>query len=856
MTQPTPYRRGYDFSDAGGAQPPGGPLDDELDDVGLTLSQILRNMALLQRDDTGLRNGIVGIDALDGRVLGLISGGTFSIAGTWATGTPYPAGAFLTDDGAIYLVMEAHTSTSIVDDLAAGRIAKALQNEQGTRLRDDFVGNAVQTEFSLSQSPARPTDVEVYVDGALVLPDDYVQTGATVTFDVAPANGAKISVFSITWATAPPIQTLVDAVGDRNIEISAATQFLADVGDGAPGKGASLIATEGLGDVQSDLDARPTTAALASSSGGNMIGLADGTILQTAVDQRPASDIRAVLGGDGAIKPVLEAMKAAGVLKAYLGPGSYTLDPGFDMGNMWLDAHPDAVITGTGATGGTNSLLSSTGSLTALPALSVDPVKGAMTLTYGSAHDLAPGDVINLYNPTNQSWAVFNNIYRAGEWCEVAAVISPTVLLLASPLYDSYAAADLEIYKAGLNRPMVTGGRWFVGDRYFTNFHMCGGGMVDVPFVDADSSTAINLDRCWSPVVRLGTLINRGASSTDDYGVAFGNSQHGRLYAKSIHARRHAVAHGGRDDVGAVPCRDCLTFGAILTNDYSTNVEAADMHGNAELCGFVECNIVGGAKLGGLSPIYRGCTVSAASGGVIARAAQFLGGTVDLRGLQGSTPATVNVPLGFISIVGQDDALTADTKADLNLILTDARISAPNISANQFIVRVKNNGFTGNVNLNIDRLALDLPAQTVEIVRSELASGSANSKGFIIDNFSGLPAGSALHNSLSSAYTNVPHRLKPVKAYWDGVTAGAASVTSGNISLPYVFPRIPTDVTLTLGVASGALDPMAGGTAVAVPYRAGMTASVINVGLRSANNAALGAAYSFRLSYAVGIRDF
>lgn len=255
MTQPVPYRPGYDFSDAGGAQPPGGPLDDELDDIALTLKQILRNLALLQRDDTGLRNGIVGIDALDNRVLGLLSGGTFSIAGTWATGTPYPAGAFLTDDGAIYLVMEAHTSTSIVDDLAAGRIAKALQNEQGTRLRDDFVGNAVQTEFSLSQSPARPTDVEVYVDGALVLPDDYVQTGATVTFDVAPANGAKISIFSITWSTTPPIQTLVDAVGDRNIEISAATQFLADVGDGAPGKGASLIATEGLGDVQSDLDA-------------------------------------------------------------------------------------------------------------------------------------------------------------------------------------------------------------------------------------------------------------------------------------------------------------------------------------------------------------------------------------------------------------------------------------------------------------------------------------------------------------------------------------------------------------------------------------------------------------------------
>ena len=238
MTQPTPYRRGYDFSDAGGAQPPGGPLDGELDALARTTREILRNLALLQRDDTGLRNGIVGIDALDNRVLGLLSGGTFSIAGTWTTATAYVAGAFFSDDEAIYLTMEAHTSTSIVSDLAAGLIVKVLQNEQGERLRDDFTGDGVQTAFTLSQSPARPSDVEVYVEGLLVSADDYAQTGTTVTFDVAPGNGDAISIFSITWATTPPIQTLVDAVGDRNTEISAATQFLEDI-DGSGG--ASLV---------------------------------------------------------------------------------------------------------------------------------------------------------------------------------------------------------------------------------------------------------------------------------------------------------------------------------------------------------------------------------------------------------------------------------------------------------------------------------------------------------------------------------------------------------------------------------------------------------------------------------------
>ena len=250
MSQPKPYRRKYDFSDAGGAQPPGGPLDGELDDVGLTLSQVLRNLALIQRDDTALRNGIVGIDALDSRVLGLISGGTFSIAGTWATATVYPAGAFFSDDEAIYLTMEVHTSTSIVDDLAAGYIVKVLQNEQGTRLRDDFTGNGVQTAFTLTQSPARPSDVEVYVEGLLVPSDDYAQTGATVTFDVAPTNGDVISIFSITWATTPPIQTLIDAVGDRNAEISAATQFIEDVGLSG---GSALVGTSRDNTVEKEL---------------------------------------------------------------------------------------------------------------------------------------------------------------------------------------------------------------------------------------------------------------------------------------------------------------------------------------------------------------------------------------------------------------------------------------------------------------------------------------------------------------------------------------------------------------------------------------------------------------------------
>lgn len=574
------------------------------------------------------------------------------------------------------------------------------------------------------------------------------------------------------------------------------------------------------------------------------------------MEQKNTYDLRAALGGDGAIRPVLEAMKLAGATKVYLGPGNYTLDAGFDMGSMWFEAHPQAVIAGTGAKGGANALLSSTGYIEELPRLSSGLKKGDKRLIFEASHGLAAGDVFILYNPTNRSWSNFSDIYRAGEWCDVGKVVSPTVVELTSPLYADYAATGIDVFKAYLNRPAVTGGQWFVGNRYFCNFRFCAGGLIDVPFVDAECSTAINLDRCWSPVIRLGSLINRGNGSSDDYGVSFGNSQHGRLYAKSIYGRRHAVAHGGRDDPGAVPCRDCLTFGASLTNDITTGVETADIHGNAEQCGFVECHIVGGAKLGGLSPIYRDCIISARRDGCIVSAAQFCGGTIDLRGMTGSTHRTTNLRNGFISIIGNSDALTSSTKADVNLILIDARIAAPNITHLQHVVRIENNGYTGNVNIDLDRIAFDFPAVPVEILRTGLNAGVANSQGIVIDNVTGLPTGSKFHVSLSDAYTDVPHRLMLVRSHWEGVTSGAALITSGNFDLPYEFPRVPTEIKLVLVAKPGVVDKKSVRTNIGTPFRAGLTRKVINLGIRPTNNAQPRALSPFRLTYTVGIRDF
>jgi hypothetical protein len=86
VAQPTPYERAYDFEGFQAANPndplPANKIHDETDALELTLGQIIANLALLQRDDGKLKNGIVTPDSLKrptvnsntGRLLAVVPG--------------------------------------------------------------------------------------------------------------------------------------------------------------------------------------------------------------------------------------------------------------------------------------------------------------------------------------------------------------------------------------------------------------------------------------------------------------------------------------------------------------------------------------------------------------------------------------------------------------------------------------------------------------------------------------------------------------------------------------------------------------------------------------------------------------
>lgn len=64
MAQPTPYNKNYDFNNQSFDDSLLNKLDEEFDDIETCVDEVCFNLALIQRDDGALRNGIVTLDAL------------------------------------------------------------------------------------------------------------------------------------------------------------------------------------------------------------------------------------------------------------------------------------------------------------------------------------------------------------------------------------------------------------------------------------------------------------------------------------------------------------------------------------------------------------------------------------------------------------------------------------------------------------------------------------------------------------------------------------------------------------------------------------------------------------------------
>src|SRR6266566_3802569 len=122
MSQPQTYNRSASFSNLSALNPtlppPGATLDLEFNNIKTSLDQILANLALIQNDDTTVKNASIGVNQLSPALtLG------FASPKTWVTSTAYTASPASTvfNGGKIYICLISHTSGTFATDLAAGK---------------------------------------------------------------------------------------------------------------------------------------------------------------------------------------------------------------------------------------------------------------------------------------------------------------------------------------------------------------------------------------------------------------------------------------------------------------------------------------------------------------------------------------------------------------------------------------------------------------------------------------------------------------------------------------------------------------------------------------------------------------
>lgn len=126
MAQPPGYTPSTDFSDEESRQVAGrstirtAALDAELAAIETTLDALLTNLALLQRDDTRLADGVVEPHTFSTAAKALVAG-NWTPKGNWATGTAYSVGDVVEESGNSYVCAEAHTSGTFSTDHSAGR---------------------------------------------------------------------------------------------------------------------------------------------------------------------------------------------------------------------------------------------------------------------------------------------------------------------------------------------------------------------------------------------------------------------------------------------------------------------------------------------------------------------------------------------------------------------------------------------------------------------------------------------------------------------------------------------------------------------------------------------------------------
>lgn len=156
MSQPPAYQRRFGFTDFAASNPnlplPGSAVDSEMDAIEATVVAVLRNLAIIQRDDGALKNRIVTIDALSpAALIALGAGAVWLPRGPWAAGASYATSDVISVGTASYVCSMPHAAgAAFAGDLAAGYWT-ILYDDAGSTPQDGSVTEPKLADGAVSE---------------------------------------------------------------------------------------------------------------------------------------------------------------------------------------------------------------------------------------------------------------------------------------------------------------------------------------------------------------------------------------------------------------------------------------------------------------------------------------------------------------------------------------------------------------------------------------------------------------------------------------------------------------------------------------------------------------------------------